>query len=47
MNWMIRQDYDHYARYENIAWYEDGKVRIWIEVYPTSIEFVTCTRHER
>ena len=49
MNWMIRQDYDmaFMLRYENIAWYEDGKVRILDRrVYPTSIEFVTCTRHE-
>ncbi len=30
--------------YENVAWYEDGKVRILDRrIYPTRIEFVTCT----
>lgn len=34
-------------RYENIAWYEDGVVRILDRrIYPIRIEFVTCTRHE-
>lgn len=34
-------------RYENIAWYEDGKVRILDRrIYPVEITFVTCTRHE-
>jgi len=33
-------------RYENIAWYEDGKVRILDRrVYPRKVEFVTCTDH--
>ena len=31
-------------KYENVAWYEDGKVRILDRrVYPTEIRFVTCT----
>ena len=34
-------------RYENIAWYENGAVRILDRrCYPRRIEFVTCTRHE-
>ena len=34
-------------RYENIAWYEDGKVRILDRrIYPGEVSFVTCTRHE-
>ena len=34
-------------QYENIAWYEDGAVRILDRrVYPTRVEFVTCHRHE-
>ena len=34
-------------RYENIAWYEDGRVRILDRrVYPRKVEFVVCTRHE-
>ena len=34
-------------RYENIAWYEDGKVRILDRrIYPKEVSFVTCTRHE-
>lgn len=33
-------------RYENVAWYEDGKVRILDRrIYPTKIEFVTCNTH--
>jgi methylthioribose-1-phosphate isomerase len=33
-------------RYENVAWYEDGKVRILDRrIYPTKIEFVTCGTH--
>ncbi|MFV0350780.1 MAG: S-methyl-5-thioribose-1-phosphate isomerase [Oscillospiraceae bacterium] len=35
-------------RYENIAWYEEGKVRILDRrIYPIRTEFVTCTRHEQ
>lgn len=34
-------------RYENIAWYEDGAVRILDRrVYPRKVEFVVCKRHE-
>ena len=33
-------------RYENVAWYEDGEVRILDRrVYPSKIEFVTCKSH--
>jgi methylthioribose-1-phosphate isomerase len=33
-------------RYENVAWYENGKVRILDRrIYPTKIEFVTCGTH--
>ena len=31
-------------QYENVAWYEDGKVRILDRrIYPAKIEFVTCS----
>lgn len=34
-------------RYENIAWYEDGKVRILDRrVYPRKVEFVVCSTHQ-
>lgn len=34
-------------RYENVAWYEDGKVRILDRrVYPMKTEHVTCSRYE-
>ena len=34
-------------RYENVAWYEDGKVKILDRrIYPTETVFVTCTNHE-
>ena len=34
-------------QYENIAWYENGAVRILDRrVYPRRVEFVTCRRHE-
>lgn len=33
-------------RYENVAWYEDGKVRILDRrIYPVKTEFVTCKTH--
>ncbi|MEG2441208.1 MAG: S-methyl-5-thioribose-1-phosphate isomerase [Acetivibrio sp.] len=33
-------------QYENVAWYEDGKVRILDRrIYPAKIEFVTCNNH--
>lgn len=46
---MVRADKDlaFLLRYENIAWYEDGAVRILDRrIYPIRVEFVTCTRHE-
>lgn len=46
---MVRADTDlaFLLRYENIAWYENGVVRILDRrVYPMRIEYVTCTRHE-
>lgn len=34
-------------RYENVAWYENGTVRILDRrVYPTSVEFVLCHHHD-
>ena len=34
-------------RYENIAWYEDGKVRILDRrVYPREVSFVICNTHQ-
>lgn len=45
----IRYDNDmaFMLRYENVAWYEDGTVRILDRrIYPVKTEFVTCTRHE-
>ena len=33
-------------QYENIAWYEDGEVRILDRrIYPAKVEFVTCRTH--
>ena len=33
-------------RYENVAWYEDGEVRILDRrIYPTKVEFVHCKTH--
>ncbi|NLN14025.1 MAG: S-methyl-5-thioribose-1-phosphate isomerase [Tissierellia bacterium] len=46
---MERYDHDlaFMLRYENVAWYEDGKVRILDRrVYPSRVEFVTCHSHE-
>lgn len=46
---MERADYDlaFMLRYENVAWYEDGEVRILDRrIYPTRVEFVTCKTHE-
>ncbi len=45
---MERQDKDlaFMLRYENIAWYEDGSVRILDRrVYPSRTEFVVCNSH--
>lgn len=34
-------------KYENVAWYEDGKVRILDRrVYPTEVKFVVCTSYK-
>ena len=34
-------------QYENVAWYENGEVRILDRrVYPTKVEFVTCRTHQ-
>ena len=34
-------------RYENVAWYEDGAVRILDRrIYPVKTEFVVCKKHE-
>lgn len=34
-------------QYENVAWYENGKVRILDRrIYPTRVEFVECTTHQ-
>ncbi len=46
---MKRADYNmpYLLQYENVAWYEDGKVRILDRrIYPTSIEFVECITHQ-
>lgn len=46
---MERQDKElaFMLQYENIAWYEDGRVRILDRrVYPAKKEFVVCSRHE-
>ena len=41
------QDLAFMLRYENVAWYEDGKVRILDRrIYPTKVEFVTCTSYK-
>ena len=33
-------------RYENVAWYENGEVRILDRrIYPRKVEFVTCRNH--
>lgn len=46
---MKRQDYDmpFILRYENVAWYEDGEVRILDRrVYPKEIRFEICRTHK-
>ena len=45
---MYRADKDlaFLLQYENVAWYEDGKVRILDRrIYPARIGYVTCTTH--
>ena len=37
------EDMPFLLRYENVAWYEGGKVRILDRrIYPTRVEFVEC-----
>lgn len=46
---MERQDRDlaFMLRYENVAWYENGVVRILDRrVYPTTVSFVICRHHD-
>ena len=46
---MERQDKDlaFMLKYENVAWYEDGAVKILDRrIYPTRVEFVTCKSHQ-
>lgn len=46
---MLRADKDlaFMLRYENIAWYENGEVRILDRrIYPVKVEFVICKKHE-
>lgn len=46
---MERQDKElaFMLQYENIAWYEDGEVRILDRrIYPAKIEFVVCRTYE-
>ena len=41
------QDLAFMLQYENVAWYENGKVRIlYRRVYPTEIKFVECTKYK-
>ena len=43
---MVRMDNDmpFLLQYENVAWYDEGKVRILDRrVYPTEVRFVECT----
>lgn len=45
---MKRQDYDmaFMLRYENVAWYEEGRVRILDRrVYPVEVSFVYCSSY--
>ncbi|HOF94895.1 MAG TPA: s-methyl-5-thioribose-1-phosphate isomerase [Clostridia bacterium] len=47
---MYRADKDlaFILRYENVAWYEDGKVRILDRrIYPEKVVFVECTNHKQ
>jgi len=40
------QDLAFMLQYENVAWYEDGKVNILDRrVYPTEVKFVSCTTY--
>ena len=49
MHTYLRQDegLGFMMQYENVAWYENGSVRILDRrIYPIRIEFVICARHE-
>lgn len=51
MNNIPARRYDHdlafLLRYENVAWFEDGKVRILDRrIYPTEIKFVVCDKYQ-
>lgn len=42
----VDKDLAFMLRYENVAWYENGKVRILDRrIYPTEVKFVTCNTH--
>lgn len=42
----VDNDLAFMLRYENVAWYEDGKVKILDRrIYPTEVRFVTCKTH--
>ncbi|MDO5445463.1 MAG: S-methyl-5-thioribose-1-phosphate isomerase [Eubacteriales bacterium] len=46
---MERMDYDmpFLLKYENVAWYDNGKVRILDRrIYPTEVRFVECTDYK-
>lgn len=41
------QDLAFMLQYENVAWFEDGKVNILDRrIYPTEVKFVTCTTYQ-
>ena len=43
----VDKDLAFMLRYENVAWYESGKVKILDRrIYPTEVKFVTCSSHE-
>ncbi|GKX30875.1 methylthioribose-1-phosphate isomerase [Vallitalea longa] len=43
----IDKDLAFMLRYENVAWYESGKVKILDRrIYPTEVRFVTCASHQ-
>lgn len=43
----VDKDLAFMLRYENVAWYEAGKVRILDRrIYPTRVEFVECNSHQ-
>ena len=46
---MVRMDENmpFLLQYENVAWYDNGKVRILDRrVYPTEVRFVECTTYQ-